>query len=108
MCNVVLFLPLQPLFPASCYFCTAGRPYSGGDKFLALTTIFLTVLFLRHATVARPVIFLPATDNLFRDSQLAVILPFGFWRRPAARFRSLRRFLSPLTGITAASSLGTS
>jgi hypothetical protein len=70
--------------------------------------IFLTAFFLRHATVARRVIFLPATVNLLLDSQLAWILPFGFWRRPAARFRFLRRFLSPPTGITAASSLGTS
>jgi hypothetical protein len=34
---------------------------------------------LRYATAARRVIFLQATVNLFRDSQLAWILPFGFW-----------------------------
>jgi hypothetical protein len=65
--------------------------------------IFLMALFLRHATVARRVIFLSATV-----SQLARILPFGSWQLPAARFRSLWRFLSPPTVITAASFLGTS
>jgi hypothetical protein len=60
--------------------------------------IFLTAFSLRHATIARRVIFLPETVDLLLDSQLARILPFGFRRRPAARFRSLRRFLSPPTG----------
>jgi hypothetical protein len=59
---------------------------------------------LRHATVAQRDIFLPATVNLLLDSQFAWILLFGFWWRPAARFRSLRRYLSPSTGITVASS----
>jgi hypothetical protein len=70
--------------------------------------IFLNAFLLRHVTVARWVIFLPATVDLLLDLQLAWILPFGFWRRHAARFRSLRCFLSPPTGITAASSLGMS
>jgi hypothetical protein len=63
---------------------------------------------LLHATVAWRVIFLPATISLLLDSQFARILLSGFWRRPAARYQSLRHFLSPLTGITAASSLGIS
>jgi hypothetical protein len=35
--------------------------------------------FLHHATPALRVIFLPAMVNLLLDSQLAWILPFGFW-----------------------------
>jgi hypothetical protein len=66
--------------------------------------IFLKTFLLRHATVAHWVIFLQVTVNLLLDSQLARILPFSFWRRPVARFRSLRRFLSSMTDITAASS----
>jgi hypothetical protein len=68
---------------------------------------FLT-FSLRHATLAQWVILLPATVSLFWDPQYPRVLSFGFWRRPAARFRSLRRFLSPPTGSTAASPLGTS
>jgi hypothetical protein len=70
--------------------------------------IFPKRFLFHHATLARRDAFLLAAFKPFWDSQLAWILPFGFWRRPAARFRSLRRFLSPPTGITAAYSLGTS
>jgi hypothetical protein len=56
--------------------------YSGCGERLAPSTIFLgpnflTAFFQRHATVARLVIFLPATVNLLLDSQLAWTLPFG-------------------------------
>jgi hypothetical protein len=63
--------------------------------------IFVAIFFLRHATLARRVIFLPATVNLL-NSQFAWILSFGFWRRSAATFRPEHRFLSPPTGITVA------
>jgi hypothetical protein len=78
-----------------------------GSQFSSVR-IFLTTFLLHHATVARRVIFLPATVDLLLDSQIAPILHFGFRGRPAARFRPLRRFLSPPTDITAASSLETS
>jgi hypothetical protein len=71
---------------------------------LALVQSFLVIFHMCHATLARRVIFLQATVNLFQVSQFA----FGFWRCPTARFRSLRCLLSPPIGITAASSLGTS
>jgi hypothetical protein len=96
----------------SCVFCVHGDVTSymcflRGPLFPWITILLKTRL-LRHATVRRRVIFLPATINLLHDSQVAWILLFGFWRRPAARFRSLRRFLSPPIGITAASSFGIS
>jgi hypothetical protein len=42
------------------------------------------MFLLHHAVLAWRVIFLQATVNLFWDSQLAWIFPFGFWQRPAA------------------------
>jgi hypothetical protein len=69
---------------------------------------FLKMFLLRHATVARRDTFLQAAANFSRDLQIPRFSPFGSSRRPAACFRHLRCFLSPSTGITVASSLGTS
>jgi hypothetical protein len=66
-------------------------------------SICLKTLLLRNATLAWRDVLLPVTVTLFRDLQYPWALSFGLWRRSAASFRTLRRFLSPLTGITTAS-----
>jgi hypothetical protein len=50
--HVVFSLPLQPVFPASWYFCTAGRPYFGGGQLLARSTIFLGPNFSEDVSLA--------------------------------------------------------
>jgi hypothetical protein len=70
--------------------------------------IFLKIFLLRHATFQGSSSSCRRKVNLLLDSLLAWILPFGFWRRPAAKFRCLLRFLSPPIGITAACSLDNS
>jgi hypothetical protein len=82
----------MPFFHSGPFLIPAAVNTLRGTQF-PWARIFLTTFFLRHATVAWRVIFLPAMVNLLLDSQLAWILPFGFWRQPAASFRSLRRFL---------------
>jgi hypothetical protein len=56
-----------------------------------------------HATFARRNTFLQAAANFLLNSQYPWVLSLIFWRRSAARFRTLRRFLGSPTGITAAS-----
>jgi hypothetical protein len=62
------------------------HPLSISCTALALVQSFLAMSLFRHATLAQRIIFLQATINLIRDSQLVLTLPFGFWRRPMARF----------------------
>jgi hypothetical protein len=70
--------------------------------------IFLKRFLLRHATFALRDTFLQAAADFFLDSRFLRVLSFLFWRRSAARFQILRRFLGFPTGITAASPLGIS
>jgi hypothetical protein len=63
---------------------------------------------LHHATVLRRDAFLQAAASFFWDPQSPRVNSFGSPCRPAACFRPLCRLFRPLTGITAASSLGTS
>jgi hypothetical protein len=58
---------------------------------LSWIRFFLMRFLLRHATFARQETFLQAAANFFPDLQLLRVSSFGTPRRPAARFRSLRR-----------------
>jgi hypothetical protein len=60
---------------------------------------FLKMLLLRHATVARRDTFLQVAANFSRDPQSPQFSSFGSSRRPAACFRPLRCFLSPLASL---------
>jgi hypothetical protein len=82
--------------------------YAQETKVVQLSAWQWLVPLLSHDTPAQRVILLLATVNLFLDSQLDWILLFRVWPHPMARFRSLRSFLNPPTGITAASPLGPS
>jgi hypothetical protein len=62
---------------------------------------------LRHATVVRRDAFQQAAASFFRGPQSPQVSSLGSPSHPAACFRPLCRLLRPLTGITAASSLGT-
>jgi hypothetical protein len=68
--------------------------------------IFLMMFLFKLATFARRDTFLQAAVNFLLDSQCPRLLSFIFWWRFAARLQTLRRFLGPPTGITAASFLG--
>jgi hypothetical protein len=70
--------------------------------------IFLKSLPFFHAIPAWWDILLPAVVTLFRNPQYPWALSFGFWQCAAASFWTPCHFLSSPTGITAASSLGTS
>jgi hypothetical protein len=73
---------------------------------LSWVPIVLTSVLCRHVTFAWRDTFLQAAANFLLDSRFPRVLFFLFWRRSAARFSTLRRFLGPPTGITAASPLG--
>jgi hypothetical protein len=66
------------------------------------------MFLLRHATFAWRDIFLQAAADFLLDPLFPWVLSFRFWRRSAARFQTLCRFLDSPTGITAASPLGIS
>jgi hypothetical protein len=78
------------------------------DSRLAWIRIFLKRLLFRHATFARQDTFLQAAADFLQDPLFPQVLSLIFWRRSTARLQTLRRFLGPLTGITAASPLGIS
>jgi hypothetical protein len=80
----------------------AATNFSRGPRF-TLVHSCAKMSLLRRATAARRDTFLSAMVTRFRDPQYPRALSFGFWRRSAARFRFLRRFLGSPTGITAAS-----
>jgi hypothetical protein len=90
-------------FLAPCHFCIVARPYSGGGDLLLWSTVPLD-----HATFAWQDTFLQAAANFLLDPQYPQVLFFGFWRRSADRFRTLRPFLGPPTDVPAASPLGIS
>jgi hypothetical protein len=66
------------------------------------------MFLFRHATFAQRDTFLQAAANFRPDPIFPRVLSLIFWRRSAARFRTLRRFLGSPTGITAASPSGIS
>jgi hypothetical protein len=49
-----------------------------------MVQFFLTTFLLRYDTLAGLFIYLPVTNNLFRCPQLALVLSFVSWLRPAA------------------------
>jgi hypothetical protein len=67
----------------------------------------LTNFLFRHAIFARRDT-LQAAANFLLYPRFPRVLSFPLWRRSAARFQTLRRFLGLPSGITAASSLGSS
>jgi hypothetical protein len=67
--------------------------------------IFLMGFLFRLATFALRDTVLQAAANVLLDPLFTRVLSFLVWRRCEARLQTLRRFLSPPTGITAASSL---
>jgi hypothetical protein len=80
----------------------AGENSFGGPQ-LSWVPIVLTSVLFRHATFERRNTFLQAVADFLLDPLFPRVLSFSFWRRTAARFRTLLRFLGPPTGITAVS-----
>jgi hypothetical protein len=76
------------------------------DLRLAWKRIFLKRFLFHHATFARRDTFLQAAADFLLDPQYPRVLSLIFWRRSSARLQTLRRFLSPSTGIIAACPLG--
>jgi hypothetical protein len=79
------------MFPASCRFSTADRPYSGGGKFLARSTIalgpnFFKTFRFRHAFFAQLDTFLQAAANFLSVPQYLRVTSFVSPRRSAAAF----------------------
>jgi hypothetical protein len=67
------------------------------------------MMFLfRHATFARRDTFLQAAAEFLLNPRYPQVLSLILWRRSEARLQTLRRFINPPTGITAAASLGIS
>jgi hypothetical protein len=63
------------------------------------------IFLFRHTIAAWQDTFLQAAANFLRDLQFPRVSSFGSPRHPAVDFQPLRRCFSPLTGITATSSL---
>jgi hypothetical protein len=97
---------------APCHVCTAGHISAGGQFLLQSRRSqglnFSDEVSFRHATFAPWDTFLHMATKFLLDPLFHWVLSLIFWWLSMARFWTLRHFVRPLIGITAASYLGIS